>query len=95
MPSIRLLATVIALFTSLQAMAADASERKFIRERMNEGEVILKIGKPDHVAVIRDERGVAEEKTWTYLPHSRDPQTLTIVTFHAGVVSRVDRKIAR
>ena len=60
-----------------------------------EGEVVFKVGKPDHEAVIRDERGVSEEKTWTYFPHSRDPQTVTIVTFHAGVVSRVDRKISR
>ena len=92
---LRWLVAAWALSASSMTMGADANERKFIRERMSEGEVLFKIGEPDHVAIIRDERGVPEEKTWTYLPHSRDPQTLTIVTFHAGVVTRVDRKIAR
>ena len=43
----------------------------------------------------RDVTGEPEEKTWSYFPHARDPQTLTIVTLHAGVVTRVDRKISR
>ena len=80
---------------SVSALAADARERGFIRTGMGEGEVVLKIGKPDHEAFQRNVRGEPEEKTWTYFPHARDPQTLTIVTFHAGVVSRVDRKISR
>jgi hypothetical protein len=92
---LRCLIAILASSASFMTLGADANERKFIRERMSEGEVLLKIGKPDHVAVIRQERGVPEEKTWTYLPHPRDPQTLTIVTFHAGAVTRVDRKIAR
>jgi len=89
------LALTVAVFVSAAAHAADAAERKFIREGMGEGEVLLKIGKPDHEALIRVVRGEPEEKSWSYLPHSRDPQTLTIVTFHAGLVTRVDRKIAR
>jgi len=75
--------------------AADASERKFIREGMHESEVILKIGKPDHETFVKNVRGQPEEKTWSYFPHSRDSQTLTIITFRAGVVAEVDRKIAR
>ena len=43
----------------------------------------------------RDVSGEPEEKTWSYFPPARDPQTLTIVTLHAGVVMRVDRKISR
>ena len=85
----------LAFAVSASAFAADANERKFIRAGMGEGEVLLKIGKPDHEAFIRIVKGEAEEKTWSYFPHSRDPQTLTIVRFHAGVVTRVDRKIAR
>ena len=81
--------------TSVSALAADARERDFIRKGMREGEVVLKIGKPDHEAFHRDVRGEPEEKTWSYFPHTRDPQTLTIVTLHAGVVTRVDRKISR
>lgn len=77
------------------AIASDATERKFIREGMHEAEVILKIGKPDHETFVRNIRGQPEEKTWSYFPHSRDPQTLTIITLRAGVVAEVDRKIAR
>ncbi len=80
---------------SVSALAADARERGFIRNGMGEGEVVLKIGKPDHEAFQRNVRGEPEEKTWSYFPHARDPQTLTVVTFHAGVVTRVDRKISR
>ena len=88
-------AFVAAATASAPALAADATERRFIREGMGEGEVLFKIGKPDHEAFIRNARGEAEQKAWTYFPHSQDPQTLTIVTFHAGVVSRIDRKISR
>ena len=80
---------------SVSALAADARERSFIRRGMGEGEVLLRIGKPDHEAFNRNVRGEPEEKTWSYFPHARDPQTLTIVIFHAGVVARVDRKISR
>lgn len=80
---------------AMAAAAADAAERKFIREGMGEGEVLFKIGKPDHEAFIRIVKGEPEEKTWTYFPHARDPQTLTILSFHAGVVTRVERKISR
>lgn len=77
------------------AHAADAAERGFIRSGMTEGEVLLRIGKPDHETFIRDIKGEPEEKAWSYFPHSRDAQTLTIVTLRAGLVQRVDRKIAR
>jgi hypothetical protein len=82
-------------FAGASALAEDAVERKFIRTGMGEGEVLFKIGKPDHEAMVRSVRGEPEEKTWTYFPHPRDPQTLTVLTFHAGVVTRIDRKIAR
>jgi hypothetical protein len=88
-------ALVLALGIGTTALATDASERKFIREGMGEGEVLLRIGKPDHEAFIRIVQGEPEEKAWSYFPRARDPQTLTIVTFHAGVVTRVERKISR
>jgi hypothetical protein len=75
--------------------AADAAERGFIRKGMKEGEVVLKIGKPDHETFVRNIKGEPEEKTWTYFPESRDPQTLTILTLKAGVVEAVERKISR
>ena len=80
---------------SVCAQAADARERGFIRKGMGEGEVVLKIGKPDHEAFQRDVRGQPEEKTWTYFPHVRDPQTVTIIKFHSGLVTDIQRKIAR
>ena len=80
---------------SVSAAAADARERGFIRQGMAEGEVLFRIGKPDHEALLRDVKGQPEEKTWTYFPDSRDPQTLTIITFRAGVVSNIERKISR
>lgn len=62
---------------------------------MGEGEVILKIGKPDHEAFNRIVRGAPEEKTWTYFPALGDPQTVTIIKFHSGLVVSINRKISR
>jgi hypothetical protein len=77
------------------AAAPDANERRFIREGMAEGEVLLRIGRPDHEAMVRQQRGEPEEKTWTYFPAPRDPQTLTILTLRAGTVAAIERKIQR
>jgi hypothetical protein len=77
------------------AHATDARERGFIRKGMPEGEVVFRIGKPDHEAFVSKVRGQPEEKTWTYFPHRRDPQTLTIITLRAGVVADIERKISR
>jgi len=77
------------------AQAADARERGFISLGMAEGEVLFKIGKPDHEAFVLSVKGQPEEKTWTYFPHFRDPQTLTIITLRSGVVANVERKISR
>lgn len=85
----------ILVAVSAGALAADARERGFIRQGMAEGEVLFKIGQPDHEAFVRNAKGQPEEKTWTYFPDSRDPQTLTILTLRAGVVSNIERKIAR
>jgi len=90
------------LWMALAAAAAsawadtpDARDRGIIRAGMPESEVLLRIGKPDHEAWVRNERGQPEEKTWSYFPHPRDPQTLTIVTLRAGVVAGIQRKIVR
>lgn len=77
------------------AVAQDARERGFIRKGMHEGEVVFRIGKPDHEAFIANVKGQPEQKTWTYFPHARDPQTLTIITLRAGLVEDVERKISR
>jgi len=91
----KFMAALLLALAGASALAADAAERGFIRRGMGEGEVIFRIGKPDHEAFNRAVRGEPEEKTWTYFPHARDPQTLTIIRFHSGVVTTVDRQIAR
>lgn len=88
------LAALLAL-AGAAAPASDARERGFISKGMHEGEVVLRIGKPDHETFVSNVRGQPEVKTWTYFPHPRDPQTLTILTFRAGVVAEIERKIAR
>jgi len=93
--TIKFMAALLFAVACTSAVAADAGERKFIRKGMGEGEVVLKLGKPDHEAINRGARGQPEVKTWTYFPHARDPQTLTILTFHAGVVTVIERKISR
>ena len=95
MPITKLLIAAVLFATSAGALSADARDRSFVRLGMAEGEVLFKIGKPDHEAFILSVQGQPEEKTWTYFPHSRDPQTLTIITLRAGVVADIERKIAR
>jgi hypothetical protein len=85
---------LLALACSVAA-AIDARERGFIRKGMHEGEVLFRIGKPDHEALVVNVKGQPEEKTWTYFPDPRDPQTLTVITLRAGVVAEIERKIAR
>lgn len=77
------------------ASAADAHERRFIRAGMKEAEVVRRIGLPDHETIIREQGGEPQEKAWAYFPDPRDPQSLTIITFKAGVVSSVERRISR
>ncbi len=95
MPFIKALVAILILISPLTGLAADAKERSFVRKGMGEGEVMFRVGKPDHEAFVRNARGFPEEKTWTYFPDPRDPETLTIITFRAGVVSLIERKIMR
>jgi hypothetical protein len=91
----KLIVAALLSAASAFALAVDARERGFISLGMAEGEVLFRIGKPDHETFVANVRGQPEEKTWTYFPHSRDPQTLTIITLRAGVVTNLERKIAR
>ena len=85
---------LLAVF-AVSSFAQDARDRGFISKGMPEGEVVFRIGKPDHEAFIVNQRGLPEEKTWTYFPHPKDPQTLTIIRLRSGVVVEVERKVAR
>jgi hypothetical protein len=95
MPFSRTLVVHLLAAASVCAVAADARERRFLRQGMAEGEVVFRVGKPDHEAFVQNIKGHPEEKTWTYFPDARDPQTLTIVTLRAGMVSNIERKIVR
>ena len=77
------------------ALAAGRPRTRIHRRRHGRGRVLFRIGKPDHEAFVVNVRGQPEEKTWTYFPDPRDPQTLTIITLQAGVVAKIERKIAR
>lgn len=82
-------------FACISAIAVDARDRGFVSKGTPEGEVLFRIGKPDHETFIKSVKGQPEEKSWTYFPHTQDPQTLTIFTLKAGVVVNIERKIAR
>ena len=71
----------------------DASARRFIREGMTEGDVLAAIGPPDATANSNGKsRGNGR---WSYLPTAGDPDTVTTITFAAGTVSAVSRKVIR
>lgn len=95
MPFARTAVCVLTVIATQAALAVDARDRGFIHRGMPEGEVLFKIGKPNHEAFVQNMKGQPEEKTWTYFPHFRDPQTITIITLRSGVVANIERKIAR
>ena len=75
--------------------AANASERRFIKEGMSEGEVIMKIGKPDSESTDSGGGANVTEKTLVYFPTSGDAQTLTTIKIRDGKVVEVSRKTSR
>jgi len=92
----RIVAVVLLVFLSASfAYAGDASERRFISKGMSEGEVLAKLGRPDHESL--DSGGGAAEtvKRWIYFPASGDEQTTTTVVLKSGEVIKVDREITR
>lgn len=95
MKCLRSLTVMSASAACVAAIAADADERRFIRKGMKEAEVVHRVGLPEHESFIRNVKGEPEEKAWSYFPHPRDAQTLTIITLKAGVVAEVERKIVR
>jgi hypothetical protein len=86
---------LLLLFSSSSVLAADASERKFIRAGMSEGEVLLKIGKPDTESIDSGGGAAVTVKRWIHLPTPGDEQTLTTVVIANGKVTEVTRKISR
>jgi len=99
-PSMRITArtTIVLALLAVAATATyaqDAAERKFIRAGMDEAEVLVKLGKPDHESQVSGNGAAVRVVRWSYLPHARDAQTLTIITLRGGRVYQVERKISR
>jgi hypothetical protein len=91
------MALAVALLVSASAatLTADAAERRFIRTHMGVSDVLIKIGRPDHEAFVRDVSRQPERSAWTCCTHPGDPPRTNIRTFRAGVVTAVDRTISR
>jgi hypothetical protein len=93
----RITLAIAALCLGLSASLANAAdtERKFIREGMSEGEVLVKIGRPDSES--SDSGGGAKVvvKRWIYLPSPGDPQMITTLTIRDGKVTEVNRQMSR
>ena len=82
------------LFYVSAAIAADPPETKFIREGMSEGDVLMKIGKPDSETVDSGGGAVVTVKRWIYFPTSGDQQTMTTIVLRNGKVVEVDRRVS-
>ena len=76
-------------------LAEDAADRKFIREGMSEGEVVMKIGKPDSETLDSGASAALVVKKWVYMPAAGDPQTVTTIVIRGGTVGEITRQIAR
>ena len=85
--------TLLAALIATTLFAADASERKFIRPGMSEGEVLVKIGKPDRESNVTGGGAVIAVKKWIYLPTPDDQQTITTLTMSNGKVANVERQV--
>jgi hypothetical protein len=68
----------------------DASERRFLRPGMSEGEVIARVGSPDMTA-----RRGRKSVRWTYMPVPEDRDTITSLVFENGHVAEVERKVIK
>ncbi len=82
-------------FAATCALAADASERRFIHDGMSEGEVLMKIGRPDSESEDSGGGAKVKEKSWIYFPAPGDSQTITTLTMREGKVVHVSRKTTR
>ncbi len=82
------------VFSVASTFAADASERRFIRQGMSEGQVLMKIGKPDSESIDTGFGAQVTVKRWIYLPAPDDPQTMTTIVLENGTVTRVTRQVS-
>ena len=69
----------------------DPSERRHLHSGMSEGEVLARVGTPD----VTTGQKSGKQVRWTWLPAEGDPETVTTVTFVAGIVTSVERTIVK
>ena len=88
----KLLVSVVLALCSISAIAQSPSERKFIREGMSEGDVLVKIGKPDSESTDSGGGAAVTVKRWIYLPTYGDDRMLTTIVIRQGKVIEVTRR---
>ena len=92
---VRLFFAAALLLAATAIGAQSASERRFIKSGQSEGEVLAKVGKPDHESVVSGALAAVVTKQWIYLPHADDAQTTTTITLTGGKVVEIERKVTR
>lgn len=62
---------------------------------MTEGEVLMKIGKPDSESIDTGGGAAVTVKRWIYFPTPGDQQTMTTIVLRDGKVIEVTRTVSR
>ena len=91
----KIVLAALCLAVSACALAANADDRRFIRTGMSEGEVLMKIGKPDSKSEVSGGGARVTVQRWIYMPTAGDSQTITTIVMKNGQVEEVDRQVAR
>lgn len=73
----------------------NAAERPFLREGLEETEVLVKVGPPDLRSTGPAPSGRGKVKRWVYLPTEGDPATVTTVMLQQGKVVGIERRVSR
>ena len=58
---------------------------------MSEGDVLARVGTPD----VTTGQKTGKQVRWTWLPADGDQETVTTVTFVAGIVTNVERTLVK
>lgn len=61
---------------------------------MSEGDVLMKIGKPDSESTDTGGSASVTVKRWIYFPVAGDQQTMTTIVLENGTVTEVSRKVS-
>ena len=69
----------------------DPAERRHLHTGMSEGDVLARVGTPD----VTTGQNTGKQVRWTWLPADGDQETVTTVTFVAGIVTNVERTLVK